>query len=318
MFVGPTGADLGVTSERRARSGPAQQCRRPPGAERCTKGAPQRHKWAVWPARRRTGTRRQGPRERRRQGRRGRRRQGQGPRQRRQRQGQGQGRRQGGAKVVVEPHCHEGVFIARGRRTSLSREQHAGHAYGKNVVSTAWRTRTARPPKSSTACGTVRSNRAVVLGGRYCFRGGSKVLYLGGAAGTTVSHVSDLVGPQGCVYAVSLAPAGRDLINTRSIEPMSYNEDAPPVQVPHAGGHGRRCVCGRGPAGPGESSARPGSASSGGRRLRRLEGVVHRFYRYPGRCSGEVSLRRTSSSPSVTLSWPSATTRSSKPYRPPK
>jgi hypothetical protein len=31
---------------------------------------------------------------------------------------------------------------------------------------------------------------------------GSKVLYLGAAAGTTVSHVSDIVGPTGCVYAV--------------------------------------------------------------------------------------------------------------------
>merc|ERR1712216_783245 len=43
---------------------------------------------------------------------------------------------------------------------------------------------------------------------------GSKVLYLGGAAGTTLSHVSDLVGPQGCVYAVEFSHRpGRDLIN---------------------------------------------------------------------------------------------------------
>jgi hypothetical protein len=34
---------------------------------------------------------------------------------------------------------------------------------------------------------------------------GSKVLYLGAAAGTTVSHVSDIVGPTGCVYAVEFA-----------------------------------------------------------------------------------------------------------------
>ena len=43
---------------------------------------------------------------------------------------------------------------------------------------------------------------------------GSKVLYLGAAAGTTVSHVSDIVGPTGCVYAVEFAHRpGRDLIN---------------------------------------------------------------------------------------------------------
>jgi rRNA 2'-O-methyltransferase fibrillarin len=31
---------------------------------------------------------------------------------------------------------------------------------------------------------------------------GSKVLYLGAASGTTVSHVSDIIGPTGVVYAV--------------------------------------------------------------------------------------------------------------------
>lgn len=41
---------------------------------------------------------------------------------------------------------------------------------------------------------------------------GSKVLYLGAANGTTVSHVSDLVGPEGVVYAVEFSHrSGRDL-----------------------------------------------------------------------------------------------------------
>jgi rRNA 2'-O-methyltransferase fibrillarin len=43
---------------------------------------------------------------------------------------------------------------------------------------------------------------------------GSKVLYIGGASGTTVSHVSDLVGPTGAVYAVEFSKrVGRDLVN---------------------------------------------------------------------------------------------------------
>ena len=42
---------------------------------------------------------------------------------------------------------------------------------------------------------------------------GSKVLYLGAAAGTTVSHVSDIVGPTGAVYAVEFSHRpGRDLL----------------------------------------------------------------------------------------------------------
>lgn len=43
---------------------------------------------------------------------------------------------------------------------------------------------------------------------------GSKVLYLGAASGTTVSHVSDIVGPTGLVYAVEFSHrSGRDLLN---------------------------------------------------------------------------------------------------------
>jgi len=43
---------------------------------------------------------------------------------------------------------------------------------------------------------------------------GSKLLYLGAASGTTVSHCSDLVGPTGTVYAVEFSHrSGRDLIN---------------------------------------------------------------------------------------------------------
>ena len=41
-----------------------------------------------------------------------------------------------------------------------------------------------------------------------------QVLYLGAASGTTVSHVSDIVGPEGLVYAVEFSHrSGRDLIN---------------------------------------------------------------------------------------------------------
>ncbi|KNH06088.1 hypothetical protein XU18_3025 [Perkinsela sp. CCAP 1560/4] len=41
---------------------------------------------------------------------------------------------------------------------------------------------------------------------------GSKVLYLGAASGTTVSHVSDIVGSEGIVYAVEFSKrCGRDL-----------------------------------------------------------------------------------------------------------
>ena len=45
------------------------------------------------------------------------------------------------------------------------------------------------------------------------FAPGSKVLYLGAASGTTCSHVSDVIGSEGILYAVEFsARCGRDLI----------------------------------------------------------------------------------------------------------
>lgn len=45
------------------------------------------------------------------------------------------------------------------------------------------------------------------------FGPGSKVLYLGAASGTTCSHVSDVIGEHGVLYAVEFsARCGRDLI----------------------------------------------------------------------------------------------------------
>ena len=57
---------------------------------------------------------------------------------------------------------------------------------------------------------------AGVLGGldEIYIKPGAKVLYLGAASGTSVSHVADIVGPTGTVFAVEFSHrSGRDLIN---------------------------------------------------------------------------------------------------------
>ena len=57
---------------------------------------------------------------------------------------------------------------------------------------------------------------AGILGGleTIYMKPGSKVLYLGAASGTSVSHVADIVGPTGAVFAVEFSHrSGRDLIN---------------------------------------------------------------------------------------------------------
>ena len=51
-------------------------------------------------------------------------------------------------------------------------------------------------------------------------RPGAKVLYLGAASGTSVSHVSDIVGPTGVVYAVEFSHrSGRDLVGMAKKRP---------------------------------------------------------------------------------------------------
>lgn len=129
----------------------------------------------------------------------------------------GRGGMGGGKKVVIEPHRHEGVFISRGKEDALlTRNMVLGDSvYGEKRISvedegTAGKLeyRVWNPFRSKLA--------AAILGGvdKIHMPPGSKVLYLGAASGTTVSHVSDVVGPEGMVYAVEFSHrSGRDLLN---------------------------------------------------------------------------------------------------------
>jgi rRNA 2'-O-methyltransferase fibrillarin len=122
----------------------------------------------------------------------------------------------GGAKVIVEPHRHPGVFIARGKDDALvTLNSTPGHAvYGEKRISVDGAD---GEKKEYRVWNAFRSKLAAsILGGvdNIWIGPGDKVLYLGGASGTTVSHVSDIIGPKGTVYAVEFSPrVGRDLIN---------------------------------------------------------------------------------------------------------
>jgi len=130
--------------------------------------------------------------------------------------GKGKGKGGGGSKVVVEPHRHEGMFIAKGKEDALCTLNlvPGESVYGEKRISvdgeegSKTEYRIWNPFRSKIA--------AAVLGGiDLCgFKPGAKVLYLGAASGTTVSHVSDLVGETGQVFAVEFSQrSGRDLVN---------------------------------------------------------------------------------------------------------
>ncbi|XP_057462607.1 rRNA 2'-O-methyltransferase fibrillarin 2-like [Actinidia eriantha] len=130
--------------------------------------------------------------------------------------GGGRGGMKGGSRVVVEPHRHEGVFIVKGKEDALSTKNMVpGEAvYNEKRISvqnedgTKVEYRVWNPFRSKLA--------AAILGGvdDVWIVPGARVLYLGAASGTTVSHVSDIVGPNGVVYAVEFSHrSGRDLVN---------------------------------------------------------------------------------------------------------
>ncbi|KAJ8316005.1 hypothetical protein KUTeg_006019, partial [Tegillarca granosa] len=113
--------------------------------------------------------------------------------------GGGGGGFRGGKKVVVEPHRHEGVFIARGKEDALvTKNMVPGEAvYGEKRISTETEYRAWNPFRSKLA--------AAILGGvdNIHMKPGSKVLYLGAASGTTANCIDSTAEPE-AVFAGEL------------------------------------------------------------------------------------------------------------------
>jgi len=122
------------------------------------------------------------------------------------------------AKAVIEPHPKfEGIFIMRNKNEDALVTKNM--VPGMSVYNEK-RVEVPNPDGSKTEYRVWNPFRsklgAAVVGGigNIYIKPGSKVLYLGAASGTTVSHVSDIVGESGCVYAVEFSKrSGRDLVN---------------------------------------------------------------------------------------------------------
>ncbi|KAL4508298.1 hypothetical protein ABPG72_003602 [Tetrahymena utriculariae] len=120
-----------------------------------------------------------------------------------------------GAKTIIVKHRLEGVFICKGQQEALvtknffpgesvyNEKRMSVEENGEKIEYRVW-----NPYRSKIAAAVVGGISDIYI------RPGSKVLYLGGASGTTVSHVADIVGPTGVVYAVEFSHrSGRDLVN---------------------------------------------------------------------------------------------------------
>lgn len=138
-------------------------------------------------------------------------------------------------KVVIEPHRHEGIFIARGKEDllvtlnmvpgeSVYGEKRIGVEADNKLQNNIQNGVTTVVPKveyrvwnafrSKLAASIVNGVNSIYI------KPGAKVLYLGAASGTTVSHVSDIVGEHGVVYAIEYSErSGRDLVNMAKKRP---------------------------------------------------------------------------------------------------
>jgi len=124
-----------------------------------------------------------------------------------------------GKQVIVEPHRIQGVYVIKGKEDALAtRNIVPGESiYGEKRVSVQADPSVKESGIEYRVWNPFRSKlAAAIMSGveDTHIHPGSKVLYLGAASGTTVSHVSDIVGSKGTVYAVEFSHrSGRDLLN---------------------------------------------------------------------------------------------------------
>uniref|UniRef100_A0A804PCK7 Mediator of RNA polymerase II transcription subunit 36a n=2 Tax=Zea mays TaxID=4577 RepID=A0A804PCK7_MAIZE len=97
----------------------------------------------------------------------------------------------GGSKAVVVVHKHAGVFISKSKEDALCTKNMVSResVYGEKHASVQVEYRVWNPFHSKLA--------TIVLGGvdNIWIAPGTRVLYLGAASGTIVSHMSDIQNP---------------------------------------------------------------------------------------------------------------------------
>ncbi|MBN2229770.1 MAG: fibrillarin-like rRNA/tRNA 2'-O-methyltransferase [Candidatus Thorarchaeota archaeon] len=118
--------------------------------------------------------------------------------------------------VIINPHKFPGVFLAEDSdRQSLSTKSliPGKSVYGEKLIKDGVDEYRIWSPRRSKLAAAIRKGLSEMP-----IQPGSKMLYLGAASGTTVSHCSDIVGPNGVIYAVEFAQrSARDLVGLAAL-----------------------------------------------------------------------------------------------------
>jgi len=124
-------------------------------------------------------------------------------------------------KILIERHRHPSIFIARGKEDALcTKNLVLGESiYGEKRILV----KDGEKQNEFRIWNPFRSKlAAAILGGvdDIFIRPGMKILYLGAASGTTVSHISDILGKDGTIFAVEFSQrTGRDLLTLSKKRP---------------------------------------------------------------------------------------------------
>ncbi len=96
--------------------------------------------------------------------------------------------------------AYPGVFSKDGSFLTINADP-GRKAYNERTLKEGGREYRVWDPFRSKLCGAMKKGLR-----EFPFLPGSKLLYLGASTGTTISHLSDIMGPQGEIYAVEIAP----------------------------------------------------------------------------------------------------------------
>ena len=93
-----------------------------------------------------------------------------------------------------------GVYELRGSITTRNAEP-GRRVYNERLMREGSEEYRVWDPFRSKLCGALKKGLKI-----FPFAPGGKTLYLGASTGTTISHLSDVVGPEGEIYAIEIAP----------------------------------------------------------------------------------------------------------------
>jgi fibrillarin-like pre-rRNA processing protein len=114
--------------------------------------------------------------------------------------------------MQVKSHKFEGIYII-GNKICTANLTPGRNVYGEQLIKIKEKEYREWVPFRSKLCAAIKKGIKY-----FPFKKGSKVLYLGAGSGTTISHISDIVGKDGIIYAVEISERPlRDLVKLAEI-----------------------------------------------------------------------------------------------------